>query len=96
MKNLAFLRPEPAPPIVVSALGPKMGELGGRVADGICVAAGPRLTELVAVARQAGVLSGRDPERVLVIASPQSADATYSGLEDEWLRLARRAFILAP
>jgi len=38
----------------------------------------------------------RDGIWVLVIASPQSADATYSGLEDEWLRLARRAFILAP
>ena len=64
-----FLRPEPAPPIVVAAVGPKMAELGGRVADGICVPAGPTLTALVEVARQAGVLSGRDPERLLVIAS---------------------------
>ena len=48
-----FLRPEPAPPIVVAAFGPKMAELAGRVGDGICVPAGSMLAELVAVARRA-------------------------------------------
>jgi len=64
-----FLRPEPAPPIVVAAAGPKMAELAGRMGDGICVAAGPRLAGLVAVARRARGSSGRDPDRLLVTAS---------------------------
>ena len=42
-----FLRPEPLPPIVVAAFGPKMAKLAGRVGDGICVPAGPKLADLV-------------------------------------------------
>jgi alkanesulfonate monooxygenase SsuD/methylene tetrahydromethanopterin reductase-like flavin-dependent oxidoreductase (luciferase family) len=72
-----FLRPEPTPPIVVAAFGPMMAELAGRVGDGICVPAGPKLAELVALARRARAQSGRDPEHLLVTASlpsvPQSA-----------------------
>jgi alkanesulfonate monooxygenase SsuD/methylene tetrahydromethanopterin reductase-like flavin-dependent oxidoreductase (luciferase family) len=64
-----FLRPEPAPPIVVAALGPKMAEVAGRLGDGICVPAGPRLAEFVAIARQARARSGRDAEELLVTAS---------------------------
>lgn len=33
---------------------------------------------------------------MVVIARPAAATATYRALEDEWLRLAKRAFILAP
>ena len=33
---------------------------------------------------------------VVIILSARSADASYRELEDEWLRLAGRAFILAP
>ncbi|MBA2622477.1 MAG: ribonuclease P protein component [Chthoniobacterales bacterium] len=33
---------------------------------------------------------------IVVIARPSAAAATYRALEDEWLRLAKRAFILAP
>jgi len=33
---------------------------------------------------------------LVVIARPAAARASYSALEDEWLRLAKRAFILAP
>ncbi len=33
---------------------------------------------------------------LVVIARPAAARATYAQLEDEWLRLAKRAFILAP
>ena len=33
---------------------------------------------------------------VVLIARPAAARATYRALEDEWLRLAKRAFILAP
>jgi alkanesulfonate monooxygenase SsuD/methylene tetrahydromethanopterin reductase-like flavin-dependent oxidoreductase (luciferase family) len=67
-----FLRPEPAPPIVVAAFGPKMAALAGRVGDGICVPAGPKLAELVAVARKARAQSGGDPEQFLVTASLRS------------------------
>jgi alkanesulfonate monooxygenase SsuD/methylene tetrahydromethanopterin reductase-like flavin-dependent oxidoreductase (luciferase family) len=64
-----FLRPEPASPIVVAGSGPKMAELAGRAGDGICVPVGPRLAELVGVARQAFVRSGRNPQQLLVTAS---------------------------
>src|SRR3954454_5952877 len=33
---------------------------------------------------------------IVIIARPASASATYSALEHEWLRLAKRASILAP
>jgi ribonuclease P protein component len=33
---------------------------------------------------------------IVCIARPPSARAAYGALEDEWLRLAKRAFILAP
>lgn len=33
---------------------------------------------------------------IVAIARPAAGRATYAALEDEWLRLARRAFILAP
>jgi alkanesulfonate monooxygenase SsuD/methylene tetrahydromethanopterin reductase-like flavin-dependent oxidoreductase (luciferase family) len=64
-----FLRPEPAPPIVVAGFGPKMAELAGRVGDGICVPAGSKSADLVAVARRARAKSDRDPEQLLVIVS---------------------------
>lgn len=33
---------------------------------------------------------------LVTIARPAAARASYTALEDEWLRLAKRAFILAP
>ena len=33
---------------------------------------------------------------LVCVARPPAAKATYARLEDEWLRLAKRAFILAP
>ncbi len=33
---------------------------------------------------------------MVIIARPAAAGASYGALEDEWLRLAKRAFILAP
>ncbi len=72
-----FLRPDPAPPIVVAAFGPKMAELAGRVGDGISVRARSKPVELVAVARRARARSDRDPEQLLVTVSlpsvPQSS-----------------------
>ncbi len=38
----------------------------------------------------------RDGIWLVLIARPAAARASYRALEDEWLRLAKRAFILAP
>jgi alkanesulfonate monooxygenase SsuD/methylene tetrahydromethanopterin reductase-like flavin-dependent oxidoreductase (luciferase family) len=73
-----FLRPDPAPPFVIAAFGPKMAELAGRVGDGINVpAAHPALRALVEVARDAHAAAGRDSDAFLV--------TVYSKLEDSWL-----------
>ncbi|HMG27513.1 MAG TPA: LLM class flavin-dependent oxidoreductase [Acidimicrobiia bacterium] len=73
-----FLRPDPAPPAVIAAFGPKMAELAGRVGDGINVpAAHPTLRALVEVARDAHAAAGRDPAAFLV--------TVYSKLEQPWL-----------
>jgi alkanesulfonate monooxygenase SsuD/methylene tetrahydromethanopterin reductase-like flavin-dependent oxidoreductase (luciferase family) len=64
-----FLRPEPAPPIIIGAFGPKMAELAGRVGDGINVPGGPGLSRLVAIALEACERSGRDPTDFVVTAS---------------------------
>jgi ribonuclease P protein component len=37
-----------------------------------------------------------DAAWVVTVARPSAARASYDELEDEWLRLAKRAFILAP
>jgi alkanesulfonate monooxygenase SsuD/methylene tetrahydromethanopterin reductase-like flavin-dependent oxidoreductase (luciferase family) len=63
-----FLRPEPIPPVMVAATGPKMAELAGRVGDGICVPVGSTMTELVALARAAQARSARDHQALLVTA----------------------------
>ena len=64
-----FLLPAPVPPIVVAAFGPKMAEIAGQAANGICVPLGSSTAELVSVARRAHARSGRDPERLLVVAT---------------------------
>jgi alkanesulfonate monooxygenase SsuD/methylene tetrahydromethanopterin reductase-like flavin-dependent oxidoreductase (luciferase family) len=72
-----FLRPDPAPPIVIAAFGPKMAEVAGRVGDGInAPAEHPHLPELVATARDACVGAGRDPKRFLV--------TVYSAFDERW------------
>ena len=38
----------------------------------------------------------RDDFWIVLIARRDAADASYQALEDEWLRLAKRASILAP
>jgi alkanesulfonate monooxygenase SsuD/methylene tetrahydromethanopterin reductase-like flavin-dependent oxidoreductase (luciferase family) len=67
-----FLRPEPVPPVVIAASGPKMAELAGRLADGVCVRVGSAMDGLIAVSRDAYALSGRDPEQMLVTATLRS------------------------
>jgi alkanesulfonate monooxygenase SsuD/methylene tetrahydromethanopterin reductase-like flavin-dependent oxidoreductase (luciferase family) len=67
-----FLRPEPAPPVIVAGNGPKMAALAGRAGDGFCAPLGPRFADLVAAARAARAAAGRDPETLIVIGSTGS------------------------
>lgn len=79
-----FLRPEPAPPIIVGGFGPRMAEIAGRHADGFNTQAfHPELTELVRRARAAHTASGRDAARFSV--------TVFAGLEPSWLRADSRA-----
>ena len=49
-----FLHPDPEPPVVIAASGPKMAEIAGRVGDGINArATHPHLRDLVTTARRA-------------------------------------------
>jgi alkanesulfonate monooxygenase SsuD/methylene tetrahydromethanopterin reductase-like flavin-dependent oxidoreductase (luciferase family) len=73
-----FPRPDPPPPIVIGAFGPKMAELAGRVGDGINTQAWhPRLSELLDIAHSAHARAGKDPARLLV--------TVFAGLEPRWL-----------
>ena len=72
-----FVRPDPAPPVIVGGFGPKMSRLAGRSADGINLPASRNLPDLLAVALEARAGAGRDSEPFLVTAS--------SVLSDEWL-----------
>jgi alkanesulfonate monooxygenase SsuD/methylene tetrahydromethanopterin reductase-like flavin-dependent oxidoreductase (luciferase family) len=78
-----FLRPDPPPPIIIGAFGPKMAEIAGRLADGINLPAGPGLSRLIESARDASSRAGRSPDRFIVTASGQS-----SGREREALTKA--------
>jgi alkanesulfonate monooxygenase SsuD/methylene tetrahydromethanopterin reductase-like flavin-dependent oxidoreductase (luciferase family) len=73
-----FLRPDPEPPVVIAAFGPKMAELAGRVGDGINTrATHPRLAELLAIARTAHDGAGGDPDRFLV--------TVFADFDEAWL-----------
>jgi alkanesulfonate monooxygenase SsuD/methylene tetrahydromethanopterin reductase-like flavin-dependent oxidoreductase (luciferase family) len=73
-----FLRPEPAPKIVVGAFGPKMAELAGRVGDGINLQAGhPELDRLAGIARDAFRKRGKEPDGFVVTA--------FAGLDGRWV-----------
>ncbi len=65
-----FLVPDPAPPIVIGAFGPKMAALAGRIGDGINTHASNRaLPAILEVARAAHAEVGGDPDRFLVTLS---------------------------
>jgi len=73
-----YLRPDPAPPIIIGGFGPKVAALAGRMADGINLGGGPRLERLLDVAREAREASGRDPSSFIVTVS---SDLRPQGLE---------------
>src|SRR5262245_42679001 len=73
-----FLRPDPAPPIIVGGFGPRMAGIAGTHADGLNTQAGhPRLAELIRVGRDAHAASGRDPAKFIV--------TVFGGLRDSYL-----------
>jgi alkanesulfonate monooxygenase SsuD/methylene tetrahydromethanopterin reductase-like flavin-dependent oxidoreductase (luciferase family) len=67
-----FLRPDPVPPVIVAAFGPKMAALAGRMADGLCAPLGPDFARLVTTAREARASNGHDPSTFVVIGSTGS------------------------
>jgi alkanesulfonate monooxygenase SsuD/methylene tetrahydromethanopterin reductase-like flavin-dependent oxidoreductase (luciferase family) len=74
-----FLRPEPPPPIVVGAFGPKMAELAGRAGDGINLPAGhPQLERLLTIARDAHEAAENGPAGFLV--------TVFAGMDERWAR----------
>jgi alkanesulfonate monooxygenase SsuD/methylene tetrahydromethanopterin reductase-like flavin-dependent oxidoreductase (luciferase family) len=90
-----FLRPKPLPPIIVGGFGPKMAELGGRIADGVNLAGGPRLAHLLDVARRARSASGGDPTGLVVTVSSDLRASTLVRLEELGVDRAI-AFVQAP
>src|SRR5262245_46142913 len=79
-----FLRPDPAPPIIVGGFGPRMAGIAGRHGDGFNTQAmHPQLADLVRVARDEHAASGRDPARFIV--------TVFAGLDERWLRADSRA-----
>jgi len=77
-----FLRPDPAPPVIIGGFGPKVAELAGRVADGINVPGGPGLARLLEVARAALDASGRGSSPLMVTVSSGLGKATLAHLDD--------------
>jgi alkanesulfonate monooxygenase SsuD/methylene tetrahydromethanopterin reductase-like flavin-dependent oxidoreductase (luciferase family) len=73
-----FLRPEPAPPVIIGGFGPKMAGLAGRIADGVNLPGGLGLTRLLEVARADRAASGRDPSSFVVTVS---SDLSAPGLD---------------
>jgi alkanesulfonate monooxygenase SsuD/methylene tetrahydromethanopterin reductase-like flavin-dependent oxidoreductase (luciferase family) len=72
-----FLRPMPAPPIVVGVFGPRMAELAGRVADGLNTQAfSPHLARIIEIAHAAHGASHR-PGKLLV--------TVFAALDEKWL-----------
>lgn len=64
-----FLRPTPAPPIILGGFGPKMAALAGRVADGINVPGGAHAGELLDIAHTARTAAGREDSPFVVTVS---------------------------
>lgn len=72
-----FLRPEPAPPIIIGAFGPKMAQLAGRVGDGINTQAQhPRLAQMLDIAREQHTASSR---------TTPFHTSVFAGFSERWL-----------
>jgi alkanesulfonate monooxygenase SsuD/methylene tetrahydromethanopterin reductase-like flavin-dependent oxidoreductase (luciferase family) len=88
-----FLRPDPAPPIVIGGFGPRVAELAGEVADGFNTQAGhPDLARLVSIAREAHQRAGRTGAFEI---------SGFGGLDPAWVdaasgRLDRLVCIVSP
>jgi alkanesulfonate monooxygenase SsuD/methylene tetrahydromethanopterin reductase-like flavin-dependent oxidoreductase (luciferase family) len=79
-----FLRPDPAPPIIVGGFGPRMAGIAGRHADGFNTQAfHPRLADLAKLARDERAAAGRDPASFSV--------TVFAGMDERWLRGDSRA-----
>jgi alkanesulfonate monooxygenase SsuD/methylene tetrahydromethanopterin reductase-like flavin-dependent oxidoreductase (luciferase family) len=75
-----FLRPDPPPPIVLGAFGPKMAALAGRIADGINLPDGPGLVRLIEIARKERTSAERDPASFVLTVSSDLRSATLERL----------------
>ena len=74
-----FLKPDPAPPIIVGGFGPRMAGIGGTHGDGFNTQAmHPQLEQLMRLARDEHKASGRDPARFVA--------TVFAGLSETWLR----------
>jgi alkanesulfonate monooxygenase SsuD/methylene tetrahydromethanopterin reductase-like flavin-dependent oxidoreductase (luciferase family) len=76
-----FLRPAPAPPIILGGFGPKVAALAGRVADGINVPGGPQVSTLLDTARAARVAAGRGDAPFVVTVSADLGARSLQRLE---------------
>jgi alkanesulfonate monooxygenase SsuD/methylene tetrahydromethanopterin reductase-like flavin-dependent oxidoreductase (luciferase family) len=82
--HAGFLRPEPAPPIIVGGFGPRMAGIAGRHGDGFNTQAmHPKLADLARVARDEHKASGRDPSAFVM--------TVFAGLDPRWLDPSSRA-----
>jgi alkanesulfonate monooxygenase SsuD/methylene tetrahydromethanopterin reductase-like flavin-dependent oxidoreductase (luciferase family) len=81
--HAGFLRPDPAPPIIVGGFGPRMAAIAGTHGDGFNTQAfHPQLTELVKIARDSHAAAGRTSPFIVT---------AFAGFEDRWLKLDSRA-----
>jgi len=78
-----FLKPDPAPPVIVGGFGPRMAAIAGRHGDGFNTQAfHPRLAELVKTARDEHTAAGRTTPFLTTV---------FAGLDERWLRAETRA-----
>jgi alkanesulfonate monooxygenase SsuD/methylene tetrahydromethanopterin reductase-like flavin-dependent oxidoreductase (luciferase family) len=79
-----FLRPDPAPPIIVGGFGPRMAAIAGPYGDGFNTQAlHPRLADLLKVARDERTAAGRDAAPFIT--------TVFAGLDERWLKADSRA-----
>src|SRR5215510_1416337 len=75
-----FLQPDPAPPVVVGAFGPRMAELAGRVGDGINLRPDARLPGLLRIAQDAHARTGRNERDFMATVSADPSPRTRERL----------------